>query len=130
MNKEKGVIGIEYSDGSIEIIYCHEGNDFDRMKDVLSHYDMEKAILLMREGDHYYINPYIKDNKSFKEDDDSVEGDDVSIKLSSMQDLLIFFKQSICDNLFLLNGNNETWRYLHKDDLLLGTSEQNWKIFM
>ena len=32
--------------------------------------------------------------------------------------LLIFFKQSICDHLYLLNASNETWRYLNKNDLM------------
>ena len=130
MTKDKGIIGLQYLDGSIEIIYCHEGNDFDRMKDILSFYDMEKTIIVLREGDHHYINPYIKDNKAFRYDEDSVPGDDIAIKLVSIDDLLIFFKQSICDHLYLLDANNETWRYLHKSNLILGTSEQNWKIFM
>lgn len=130
MNKEHAIIGIEYSNEQIEIIYCHEESDFERMKEVLSHYDMEKTILLLRGGDHYFIMPSLKDNKLFKDDNHSNPEDDISIKLATIDDLMIFFKESICQHLYLLDAKTESWKYLNKNDLVLRNSEQNWKIFM
>lgn len=132
MTKERGIIGIEYSNEQIEIIYCHEGNDFERMKEVLSFYDMEKVILMLRGGDHYYVMPSVSDNKLFRDDPytNSDPDEDISIKLATVEDLIVFFKESICQHLYLLDAKNESWRYLNKSDLISRTSEQKWKIFM
>jgi len=38
------------------------------MKDILSHYDMEKTILLLRGSDCYYVMSSLDDIKFFKAD--------------------------------------------------------------
>lgn len=130
MTKERAIIGIQYYNDQIEIIHSDENNHFNRMKEVLSHYDMEKTILLLRGGDCYYIMPSLNDNKLFKDDPDSDPTEDISIKLVTIEDLFLFFKQSICQHLYLLDENTESWRYLHKDNLTLNSEEQKWEIFM
>jgi hypothetical protein len=115
-NKDHAMVGIEYSNGTIETIYIHENVQPMNISLFLKEKDFEQMLSIIREGD---IKEIINSNIYKYIDDPNEDPEDCeSVRFINDIETIKFFKSSVCRYFYLMKWENEEWFYIDKNQNL------------